>query len=443
MLSVAEPKPARARAPPSAVPATAPVHAAHAPPPPGSFRHRAHAIGHALSRQPHLQAIRDGVVGALPIILLGSGFLLLWQPPWPGLSRILPPASALRAGYLACAGLVSIYACAATALSLARRREADAAASVTTALAVFLVAQHGVTVPGGGSGLTLATLGAAGLFPSFAAAIFAVEVIHFFAQRKWGIRLGGGAPEVVVRSFAALLPTTACVVLVWALVHVLGIDLIGGIAALFRPLVRGGDSLAAVLLVVLIDSALWMVGVHALSVLAAVRPLWLSALAENMAAVSSGHPPPHVFTQEFFIWFVWQGGSGATLALALMLVFARSKQLRLVGRAGIVPAIFNINEPLIFGTPVVMNGKLAPPFVLAPAIMATLSWLAMHFGLVRPPYIEVVWTLPAPIGAYLSSGGDVRAVVLQMVNLGIALAIWWPFVRRYDRALLDGERSAP
>ncbi len=434
---MAEPKPARAPAPPG----PAPVHAAP-PAQPGSFRHRAHAIGHALSRQPHLQAIRDGVVGALPIILLGSGFLLLWQPPWPGLSRFLPPQPALRAGYLACAGLVSIYACAATALSLARRREADLAASVTTALAVFLVAQKTGALQGGGTALGLSTLGAGGLFPAFAAAIFAVEVIHFFAQRRWGIRLSGGAPDVVVRSFAAMLPATVCVVVVWLLVHVLGVDLVGGITALFRPLVRGGDTFAAVLLVVLIDSALWMVGVHGLAVLAAVRPLWLSALAENMAAVSSGLPPPHVFTQEFFVWFIWQGGSGATLALALMLVFAKSKQLRLVGRAGVVPAIFNINEPLIFGTPVVMNGKLAPPMVLAPAIMATLSWLAVHFGLVRPPYIEVVWTLPAPIGAYLSSGGDVRAVVLQMVNLGIALAIWWPFVRRYDRELLSSERTA-
>ena len=400
-------------------------------------------MGQALSRQPHLQAIRDGVVGALPIILVGSAFLLLWQPPWPGLSRFLPPQSALRSGYLACAGMVSIYACGATALSLARRREADLAASVTTALAVFLIAQKTALLQGGGAGLGLATLGAAGLFPSFAAAIFAVEVIHFFAQRRWGIRLGGGAPEVIVRSFAALLPTTVCIGVVWFLVHVAGLDLVGGISALFRPLVHGGDSLAAVLLVVLIDSALWLVGVHGLSVLAAVRPLWLSALAENMAAVSSGHAPPHVFTQEFFVWFIWQGGSGTTLALALLLLFARSKQLKLVGRAGVVPAVFNINEPLLFGTPVVMNGKLALPFVSVPVLLATLTWLSMRFGLVRPPYIEVVWTLPAPIGAYLSSGGDVRAVVLQMLNLGIALALWWPFLRRYDRALLDQERGMP
>ena len=113
-----------------------------------------------------------------------------------------------------------------------------------------------------------------------------------------------------------------------------------------------------------------------------------------------------------------------------------------MGEAGIVPAIFNINEPLLFGAPVVMNGKLAPPFIATPVILAVISWCAMHFGVVRPPYIEVVWTLPAPIGAYLSSGGDVKALVLQLVNLVIALIIWWPFVRRYDRHLVSAEAVA-
>lgn len=394
------------------------------------MRERLHAFGDALGKQPHLQAVRDGVVGSLPIILLGSLFLLLAQPPWPALSRILPPAATLLAGYAACAGLVSIYACAATALSLARRRQTDPVAAATTALAVFLVAHHPVN-----KALPLQTLGAAGLFPAFAAAILAVETLHAFGRRQWGIKLAGGAPDVVVRSFAALLPTVSCVLAVWLVVHVFGIDLAGGITALFRPLLRAGDSLGAVLTVVLIDSCLWLVGVHGLSVLAAVRPLWLAALAENMAAVSAGHPAPHVFTQEFFIWFIWQGGSGSTLALALLLLSARSQQLRLIGRAGFFPALFNINEPLLFGAPVVMNGKLAPPFIAAPALLATTTWLAMHYGLVRRPYIEVVWTLPAPLGAYLSTGGDARALVLQLTNLCLALFLWWPFVRRYDNSL--------
>ena len=400
------------------------------------MRERLHALGDALSKQPHLQAVRDGVVGSLPLILLGSLFLLLAQPPWPSLQRFLPSAPRLLAGYAACAGLVSIYACVATALSLARRREADPVAGATTALAVLLVAQQPVNKM-----LPMAALGAAGLFPAFIAAIFAVETLHAFARRNWGIKMSKSAPDVVVRSFAALIPSVTCVLSVWFVVHVLGVDLAGGITALFRPLLIGGDSLAAVIVVVLIDSALWLVGVHGLSVLAAVRPLWLAALAENMAAMSAGQHPPHVFTQEFFIWFVWQGGSGTTLAFALLLVFAKSKQLRLVGRAGIVPAVFNINEPLIFGAPVVMNGKLAPAFVAAPLVTVITTWSAMHFGWIRPPYIEVVWTLPAPVGAYLSTGGDAKAVLLQMLNLMIAFAIWWPFVRRYDRALLETEAA--
>jgi PTS system cellobiose-specific IIC component len=206
-----------------------------------SLRERVQRAGAAISRQPHLQAIRDGVVGVIPIILVGSAFLLLWYPPWPGLSAYLPRPSALRAGYLACAGLISVYACVATALSLARRREVDAAAGATTALAVFLVAQETSSVTGGAPGLALSTLGAAGLFPAFAAAILSVEVIALFARRKWGIRLGGGAPDVVVRSFAALLPSALCVGVVWAVVHVFGVDLISGIVAIFRPW-SGGDS---------------------------------------------------------------------------------------------------------------------------------------------------------------------------------------------------------
>jgi PTS system cellobiose-specific IIC component len=405
-------------------------------------RERLQAIGHRLSQQAHLGAVRDGVVGSLPLILLGSLFLLLGQPPWPGLARFLPPAAALLAGARGCAGLVSVFACAATALSLARRREADPAASVTVSLAVFLLAQRSAPLAAGGQGLPLAGLGAGGLFFGFLAAIFCVETIAMFARRKWGIKLSGGAPEVVVRSFAALLPSAVCVLTVWVLVFLLHVDLAQGIGDLFRPLVRGSDALPALLLIVLIDSSLYMLGVHPFSVLGAAKPLWLAALAENMQSVLAGQPPPHLATQEFFIWFTWQGGSGTTLALALLLLRARSQQLRLVGRAGFLPAIFNINEPLLFGTPVVMNGALAVPFIATPVVLVTIAWAAMKAGLVRPPYIEVVWTLPAPVGAYLSTGGDVRALLLQLGNLLVALAIWWPFVRRYDRALVERERAA-
>ena len=406
------------------------------------LRARLQHAGEVLSKQPHLNSVRDGVVSSLPLILLGSLFLLLGQPPFPALARVLPPATLMLAAARALTGLISIFVCAATALSLSKRRDADPAASVTVALAVFLLAQHPAPLTAGGLGLPLVGLGAGGLFFGFISAIFVVETFAFFTRRQWGLKIGGGAPDVIVRSFAALLPTVVCVLTVWLLVTVLGIDLAQGVANLFRPLIRGSDALPALLVVVMIDSGLYMLGVHPFSVLSAAKPIWLAALAENMQAVLAGQPATHLATQEFFIWFTWQGGSGTTLALALLLLRARSQQLRLVGRAGFLPALFNINEPLLFGTPVVMNGRLAPPFIATPIVLVAISWAAMKSGLVRPPYIEVVWTLPAPVGAYLSTGGDVRALALQMVNLLVALAIWWPFVRRYDRTLLEGERAA-
>src|SRR5256712_1711932 len=146
-------------------------------------------------------SVRDGVVGSLPLILLGSLFLLLAQPPWPALSRFLPARSTLLAGYQACAGLVSIYACVATALSLSRRRESDPVAGATTALAVLLVAQYPVNKM-----LPMASLGAAGLFPAFSAALFAVEALHAFQRCQWGLKISGGDPVRVVRSVAPVLP---------------------------------------------------------------------------------------------------------------------------------------------------------------------------------------------------------------------------------------------
>jgi len=164
-------------------------------------------------------------------------------------------------------------------------------------------------------------------------------------------------------------------------------------------------------------------------------------LVANMEAVAAHVPPPHVAPLHFYLWFVWQGGSGAALALGLLLLRCRSAQLRAVGRAGIVPVLCNINEPLLFGVPIVLNPRLAPPFVLAPMLSAVVAWTAFRLGWVHPPYLETLWTLPAPVGAWLTTGGDPRAVVLQLSTLALAGAVYWPFVRREDRRLAAEEQS--
>ncbi len=145
-------------------------------------------------------------------------------------------------------------------------------------------------------------------------------------------------------------------------------------------------------------------------------------------------------TREMLVFFVWLGGSGATVVLPFLLLRAKSVSLRAIAKIGLLPAIFNINEPLIFGVPIVMNATLLIPFVLAPTVALTTTMLAMHFHLVPVPSVMVPWTLPGPIGAFLTTGYSWHAAVLSLLNIAIAALIYWPFVRAFDRKMAEGER---
>jgi len=150
-----------------------------------------------------------------------------------------------------------------------------------------------------------------------------------------------------------------------------------------------------------------------------------------------------VVTPQFFQLWVQVGGAGATLAPVLLMLFrARSRQLRDLGRLALGPALFNVNEPVIFGLPIVMNPLLVVPFVVAPLAVTLISYLAMEAGLVaRPAGVAVPWTMPIILGGYLATGGRVSGAVLQVVNLVVAGLIYDPFIRAWDRQKLAEERE--
>jgi PTS system cellobiose-specific IIC component len=387
--------------------------------------------------------VRDGVVGALPLVLVGSLFLLIAQPPSRALQEWVAPWSpVLLVPYRMLGGLIALYVTFSCAHSLAKSYQLDPMSSGLVAMASYLLAAY-PTPALAAAGVTptlptlpLSRLGAGGIFAGLLLAVATVELTRFFVKRNWTIRLPGSAPDIVVRSFVALIPAFAMITLTFLLVHVLGIDLVRLLETLAAPFVHATGRLPAVLAVVGIDSGLWLLGVHASAALATLRPFWETMLLQNMDAAARGESLlPHIASQPFYLWFVWQGGSGATLPLALHLLFARSGQLKGVGRVGILPALFNINEPVLFGAPVVLNPRLALPFFLAPLVSAVTAYAAFSQNLVTRPYLEMPWTLPAPVGAFLSTGGDWRAAALAVFNLGIGILIYWPFFRRYDREL--------
>lgn len=397
-----------------------------------------------LARQPHLVAVRDGVIGALPMVLVGSLFLLVAQPPSQALQALVAEgAEKLLLPYRMLGGLIALYVCFGTARSLARHHGLDDLGASLTAVASFFTAQAPAPLAEGGWGLAAANLGSGGMFGAIVVALLSVEVQRFFLRRGWAFRLPPSVPESIGKSFLTVVPAFVSVTLAWAVVHVAGLDLLTFVARALQPMVQASDSLPGVWLLCLMDSVLWLVGIHPIAVLGAMKPVWLSMLAENMAAAADGRPLPFVATREFFLWFVWQGGSGGTLGATLLLLRARSGGLRAVGRLALVPSIFNVNEPILFGLPVVMNPRLAVPFVLGPLVSCTTTWLAMSEGWVAQPRLEVLWTLPAPLGAYLATGGDLGAFLLQTTNLLLSMGLWWPFLRSWDRKMLRSSAEAP
>ena len=420
----------------------------NSPPEARSVRGWLQAAGNFLARQRHLQAVRDGIVGVLPLVLIGSLFLLLSQPPSAALQRwIAPYAPMLLVPYRMLGGLIAMYVAFTAAHSLAKSYNLDPLSSGLLAMAAYLVAA--MPASGAVSGTTavpslpLQRLGSGGIFAALLIALGSVELTRFFVQRKWTIRLPSTAPEIVLRSFVALIPGLAIITVVFAITQLLRLDLVHALEMLSKPLLRATGSLPASWAVVLVDSGLWLLGVHATAALATLRPLWEAMLLGNMEAAAQGaRVLPHIASQHFYLWFVWQGGSGATLPLALLLWRAQSLQLRSLGKIALVPAVCNINEPLLFGVPIVLNPELAIPFFAAPLFSATTAYIAFHLNWVTRPYLEMPWTLPAPLGAFFSTGGDYRAVFLELLNLIAGLLFYWPFARKYDLELLRIEREA-
>lgn len=210
------------------------------------------------------------------------------------------------------------------------------------------------------------------------------------------------------------------------------VSVASGVEAAIRPLASLGDSYVALIVIVLVETLLWTAGVHGPAVLAAVvTPVYLTMQMANTHAWSAHAPLPYVVTVSLFL-FVFPGGAGATLPLCVMLAFSRVTRLRHVGRITLLPSLFNINDPLLFGAPVVFNPYLAVPFVAAPLVLATTTYLCLAFGLVARAAFYVPSSIPTFVSTYLATQ-DPRAIVLALVNVAIAAAIYFPFVRAYER----------
>ncbi|WP_275400042.1 PTS sugar transporter subunit IIC [Enterococcus faecium] len=407
-----------------------------------------------IGTQRHLLAIRNGVVSTLSLILIGTFFMVFINLPFPGWNEFIAPYSAtIVLPFRITMGLMAIYATFVMGSDLAKSYGLDSVTGGILSLGTFFMLQVPVNVLSPeeaplGWVLPMSSLGASGMFAGILSMIFAVEVYRFFKKRNITIKMPEQVPPAVARSFEALIPGAVILTTTWLIRSVAGFDVNAALLSLFEPLTNIlGNNLLGVLLPMFLIHLLWSFGIHGMSIVGAVvRPMWLIMLDENAKALADGTAAtklPYIAPEQFYQWTVTIGGAGATIVVSvLFLFFCKSKFLKEVGRFSIIPGIFNINEPMIFGAPMMLNPYMFIPFNLVPLVLTIVSYFAVKLEMVNGFTVLPTWTLPAPIGGYLSAGNDWRVVVLIVINTLIAFIIYYPFVKAYDKKMLSDEQNS-
>lgn len=400
-----------------------------------------------VAEQRHLRAIRDGIIATLPLIIVGSFFLIIAFPPLPadwGVTVFLKErAATILLPYRMTMYIMTMYATWGIGYSLAKSYKLDGVTGGTLACLSFMLTLVPQVVEGLGWAMPMANMGGAGLFVGIITSILAVEILRFTTVTNFRIKMPEQVPASVARSFEALTPTAIMILLMATITYFLGFDWHSAVGKVVSPLVSAADTLPSVLILVLLITFFWSFGIHGVSIIGSVaRPIWLQILDANTAAQAAGNALPGIAAEPFYQWFIWIGGSGCTIGLVILLAtISKSTYGKTLGRSALVPGIFNINEPVIFGAPIVLNPILIIPFILTPMITATISWFATAAGLVNKVIITAPWTLPGPIGAFIATGGDWRASVLNVVCIIISIVVYYPFVKLYDDKLLKEEKE--
>lgn len=422
-----------------------------------------------LAEQRHLRAVRDGIIATLPLIIVGSFFLIIANPPLPeawGITKTLKAnAATIVLPFRMTMYIMTIYACWGIGYSLAKSYKLDGVTGGTLSAAAFfltLVPKSAAAlapelmeivkgnpdllkwyqgVPQGFQ-MPMANMGGGGMFVGIIVSILAVEIFRFTNKSGFKISMPEQVPPSVARSFEALTPAAIIVLLIGSITYYAKFDWHAFVGKLVAPLVSATDTLPSVWILVLLVTFFWSFGIHGVSIVGSIaRPLWLVLLEQNSTAAAAGQTLPAIAAEPFFQWFIWIGGSGCTIGLVIALsFFAKSSYGKAVGRAALVPGIFNINEPIIFGAPIVLNPILIIPFIITPLVTGTLAWIATSVGLVSRVIVTAPWTLPGPIGAFIATN-DWRAAVLNVVCIIISVVIYYPFVKMYDKKLLQEEQG--
>lgn len=410
-------------------------------------------LGEKLGNQRHLKALREGIMMAMPLVLIGSIFVLIASFPIDSWTNWLKTHWQLDVLLNTMVnntfGLIALVTSFGIAYRLAESYNTDGPSAGVLALSSFLLVTPTITDANNAAGIPYGMLGGKGLFAAIVVAIISAEIYRWFIQKNITIKMPESVPEVVSKSFLALIPGTVIILFFSIVLKVLDVLELGSLNNVLafvigKPLGLIGGTLPGTFIAVLLNSIFWFCGVNGGQVVGSVmNPIWLQYTDENRLAQAAGEVLPHIITAPFMDLFVYIGGGGATIGLALCLIFfSKSNEYRTLGKISGIPALFNINTAILFSFPTVLNPIMIIPFVLTPVVNAIITYFAMVSGLVPlTTGVTLPWTTPPIIGGFLATGGSWQGAALQVVLVAVSFLIYYPFFKSADKRNLAIEKK--
>lgn len=398
-----------------------------------------------LDRQPHLMAIKKGMVVLTPILLLGSMAYPLkaiknlfassqWVQEWFAKNTYLIDLLIKLS-----LGFVAIYAVMSIAYFLSEKYKIYTMGAVSLSVFSFMIMTS--TIKRDGS-LEISYFDSSGLFTAIFLAIITVEIYRYFTERKLTIKMPEDVSEFVVRSFELITPT-AFVAVFFLSARCIIFELTGGlllpeiITKVLAPAVGSLDNLFILWLLIMFRLLLWFFGIHSSVLNPILVPVLVHYLAENIVAKEAGIPLPHFITTGVYSSFVNFTGSGVTIGLMLCMLFSKSKRYKKIGQISFLPGIFGINEPLLFGGPVILNPILFIPFVIGGSLLGLFPVALIKYGFLERPFFNPPY-LPLFFEGYLT-GFDWSAPFIQILQIVLSYLVYSPFFKVIEKAELKKE----
>lgn len=416
-------------------------------------------ISEKLSKQRHLSAIRNAMGILIPLTIIGGFSILLAQPPvnpstlvdtnffshfllrWYNWAQA--NSTILFIPYNLTLGAISIYVVGAVAYRLAESYNLPKLESCFTGILTYLAIAAAPETFETGKYMPTANLSAGGMFTAIITGLIVVEIINLFVSKNITVKMPASVPPNVASPFKILIPMSINVV-GFLLLNILCQSLTGDglcnfLTNILQPLFSASESLPSILFLLLVCQLFWFFGIHGDNMInAVVTPIVTMNVALNLEAYNTGKEMTHIFAGSFN--GVWGGWCVAWAILISMIIVAKSQQLKALCKLSPLSTLFNINEPLVFGIPEVLNVLTFIPIIICNIINITVAYFATYFNIINNSYLVLPWTTPAPLAAFLSTM-DIKALILWIVLCIIDIIIFIPFIKMYDKQLLVEENG--